>query len=176
MDSMAEMIVCIASGFLSLFGGSRLGYIHGYLWDVWSAGLRMYVSGYGAHYGMLMLVDTLAFAWHGNRPMWWKREFVQHRFASPMLHCSSVPSEQDLEALREAQKLYPGRIVYLALGSEYSPWVGTRFFHHVKVLVGDRDGSLPSHPANGYGISLEKFRRLEVGRDKGLTQERVFSD
>jgi hypothetical protein len=125
---------------------------------------------------MLMLVDTLAFAWHGARPLWWNRELVKHRFASPMLQYSSAPSEQDFEALRAAQRLYPDRTLYLALGSEYSPWVGTRFFHHVKVLVGDRYGSLPSHPANGYGISLERFRRLEVGRDKGLTQKRVCSD
>jgi len=129
----------------------------------------MYVSGYGARYGMLMLVDTLAFAWHGHRPSWWVGEMVKHRFASPLITCSSVPTEQDFEALHEAQRLYPDRTLYLALGSEYSPWFGTRFFHHVKVLVGDWDGSLPSRPTNRYGISLEQFRRLEVGRNKGLT-------
>jgi len=130
----------------------------------------MYVSGYGARYGMLMLIDTLGFAWHGHRPSWWVGELVKHRFASPMIGCSHVPSEQDFEALRAARRLYPDRTLYLALGSEFSPWVGTRFFHHVKVVVGDRDGSVPSSPANGYGISLEQFRRLEFGRD------RVFSN
>lgn len=148
-------------------GRIKLGSIHGYLGDVWNTGLGMCVSGYGARYGMLMLVDTLAFAWHGARPLWWNRELVKHRFASPMFHCSSAPSEQDLEALLAAQRLYPDRFVYLALGFEYSPWVGTRFFHHVKVEVGDRDGSVPSRPGTGYGIALEQFRRLEAGRDKG---------
>ena len=126
----------------------------------------MHALCYGARYGLLLLVDSMLFRWHGHRPVSWVRQFVAHRFDAPTLHCSSVPSQQDMQALRAAQAQYPERTAYLALGSEFSPWVGTRFFHEVKVVVGDRHGALPSTPGDGYGISLARFASLKKSLKK----------
>ena len=122
----------------------------------------MYPVWYGARYAMLLLADTLFFGWHGQRPNYWVRTLVHHRFTAPMHACDGHPSAQDLSALRAAQTLYPDRTVYLALGSQSSPWYGTRFFHVVKVLVGGADGSPPSRPGDGYGMTLAQFRRTRA--------------
>ena len=55
-------------------------------------------------------------AYHGKRPLWWMRKFVNHRCASLMLSFHGMPVKQDFQALRVAQDLYPDRRVYLALG------------------------------------------------------------
>ena len=119
----------------------------------------MHALWYGARYAMLLLTDTLLFRWHGQRPDYWVRTLVHHRFTAPIHECHSSPSAHDLSALRAAQTLYPDRTVYLALGSRSSPWYGTRFFHKVKVLVGGADGSPPSSPGDGYGMELARFRQ-----------------
>ena len=125
----------------------------------------MHALAYGARYGALLLVDTLLFSWHGFRPLSWQREFLGHRFASPIVHCGNIPTGQDFQALRVAQAMYPDRTVYLGLGSRYSPWYGKTFFHEVKVLVGSGgDGAPPKRTVDGYGIPLEQFRRLPWGK------------
>ena len=118
---------------------------------------------YGLRYALLLLADNVLFAWHGYRPTAWLCQFMAHRFASPMRSGSSTPSLQDLQALRAAQVLYPDRTIYLALGSEYSPWFGTRFFHEVKVLVRD---SSSAHPGDCYGISLARFVQTQSSRQQ----------
>ena len=89
---------------------------------------------YGARYCLLCALDRVLSLWHGDRPLWLKREFVRHHVTGPIWACESRPSSEDYQALSEAERLFPEQQHYLALGSEYSPWYGTRFFHVVKTF------------------------------------------
>lgn len=112
---------------------------------------------YGARYGMLLVMDSLCFSWHGYRPAWWQQKLILHHFAAPMTQTRAWPSQ----ALRDAQQRYPDRICYVSLSSTSSPWSGTHFFEEVKVLVGNHKGDPPSSPGNGFGMPLHRFEKLQ---------------
>ena len=115
---------------------------------------------YGTSYGFLMAVDLSLFAWHGNRPMWWVRRMVSHRFSAPVISSGDSPTKNELMALMQATQRHPERTCYLSLSSKYSPWCGTYFFNEVKVLVGDQEGTHPVKQSNGYGIPLSRFEEI----------------
>jgi hypothetical protein len=116
---------------------------------------------YGARYGLLMAVDLSLFAWHGNRPMWWVRQMVRHRFNAP-----ATFTGHELAALDQAKQRYPNRTCYVSLSSKYSPWYGNHFFNEVKVLVGDKEGAHPVRLSGGYGIPLSRFEEIVAERIK----------
>ena len=115
---------------------------------------------YGARYGILISIDTCFFSWHGNRPLWWTKKLVMHRFDSPIHPVNAFPTKQNVMALSQAKQRHPDRTCYLSLSSKYSPWYGNHFYNEVKVLVKDGNGTHPEREWDGYGMPLSRFESI----------------
>ena len=101
------------------------------------------------------------------------RQRLKHRLSAPEWRGSEFRyggTEKEQAELRRAQALYPSRHMYLGIGSEYSPWYGTRARHTVRVLVTDHKGTPPTRrygDANAWGMEWGRFLETEwVTREK----------
>jgi len=127
---------------------------------------------YGMRFLALNVIDTCCFNWHGIRPVAWQRQLMQHRLRAPHNCFRYGGTNKEQVELKRAQALYPDRFMYLGIGSEYSPWIGSRMCHRVKVLVTDHMGTPPVNKygdANCWGMEWGCFLETEWVKKKNQT-------